>query len=227
MADSIDQYPRFSPVGEDALLVTIGEGFSTEVNQQVRLIDTHMQEIPQTGIAEWLPAYTSILVLYDPFQIQLPAVINWVQACLRGTSTGIEPVTKLVEILVRYGGADGPDLADVAAYHCLSQAEVVRKHIQQVYHVGMMGFLPGFPYLMGLDPGLDTPRLDKPRTHVPAGSVGIAGRQTGIYPLDSPGGWRLIGRTDHALFDPLQEPHFTLSPGDEVCFVPDQAGLQP
>lgn len=227
MAESGEGYPRFSPVGEDALLVTIGEELSAEVNHQVRLIDRRMQEVPQTGIIEWLPAYASILVLYDPFQVQLPAVINWVKACLRRTATGFEPVPKLVEIHVHYGGVDGPDLADVAAYHSLSQAEVVRKHTEGVYQVGMMGFLPGFPYLLGLNPGLSTPRLDQPRTHVPAGSVGIAGRQTGVYPLDSPGGWRLIGRTDHALFDPLQEPHFTLSPGDVVRFVPAQEGLQP
>ena len=227
MTEIGEGYPRFSPVGEDALLVTIGEELSAEVNHQVRLIDRRMQEMPQTGIIEWLPAYASILVLYDPFQVQLPAVTNWVKTCSRGTATVDEPAPELVEILVRYGGADGPDLADVAAYHGLSQAEVVSKHTEGVYQVGMMGFLPGFPYLLGLNPGLSTPRLDQPRTHVPAGSVGIAGMQTGVYPLESPGGWRLIGRTDHALFDPLQEPHFTLSPKDVVRFVPAAEGVQP
>jgi KipI family sensor histidine kinase inhibitor len=107
----------------------------------------------------------------------------------------------------------------VARSHHLTPAEVIRRHTAPVYRVGMMGFTPGFAYLLGLDHGLETPRLTNPRTHVPAGSVGIAGGQTGIYPLDSPGGWQLIGRTDLVLFDPSREAPFLLSPGDEVRFV--------
>ena len=227
MVKGVAGYPRFSPVGECALLVTFGEGISAQVNHQVRLIDKRMQETPLAGIIEWVPAYASILVLYDPFQIQLTTLKNWVKSCFSALSATSEPSPKQVDISVRYGGVDGPDLPFVAEFHGISQAEVIRKHTEQVYFVGMMGFLPGFAYLMGLDPGLSTPRLDQPRTHVPAGSVGIAGMQTGVYPLDSPGGWRLIGRTNLVLYDPLHEPHFTLSPGDEVSFVSAQERLQP
>lgn len=227
MAKSVAGYPRFSPVGEGALLVTLGDGISAQVNHQVRSIDKLMQETPLAGFIELVPAYASILVLYDPFQIQLTVLKNWVESCFTALSATSEPSPKQVVISVRYGGVDGPDLAFVAECHGLSQEEVVKIHTNQVYHVGMMGFLPGFAYLMGLNPRLATPRLDKPRTHVPAGSVGIAGMQTGVYPLDSPGGWQLIGRTDTVLFDPLHEPHFTLSPGDEVRFVSAQDGLQP
>jgi len=227
MAKGVVQYPHFSPVGEGALLVTFGNDISAEVNQQVRSIDKLMQEMPHVGILEWIPAYASILVLYDPFRIKLREAKNWVACCLAAWSATVEVSPKQVEIIVRYGGGDGPDLPYVAEYHGISQAQVVRKHTEQVYTVGMMGFLPGFAYLMGLNPDLVTPRLEQPRSHVPAGSVGIAGMQTGVYPQDSPGGWQLIGRTDKVLFDPQHEPYFTLSPGDEVRFIPAQDGLQP
>lgn len=227
MAKSIAGYPKFSPVGERALLVTVGGELTAEVNLQVRAIDKLMQQSPVEGIVEWIPAYTSLLVLYDPLRVQLKTVKNWLKSCLAASKTTFDPTPKRVDIVVRYGGLDGPDLPRVAEFHGITQAKVVAKHIGQVYHVGMMGFMPGFAYLMGLDPELATPRLDKPRTHVPAGSVGIAGLQTGVYPLDSPGGWQLIGRTDQVLFDPLHAPYFTLSPGDEVRFLPAKHGLKP
>jgi KipI family sensor histidine kinase inhibitor len=219
-------YPRFSPVGEGALLVTFADELSPKVNHQVRAIDQRMQGSPMLGVIEWIPAYASILVLYDPLRVQMANVKNWVASCFSAIRIPPSPTPKRVDIPVRYGGVDGPDLPYVADYHGLSPAEVVEKHVGQVYCVGMMGFLPGFAYLMGLNPGLATPRLDQPRPHIPAGSVGIAGMQTGIYPLDSPGGWQLIGRTDLVLFDPLNEPHFTLSPGDEVRFVATKGGIQ-
>ena len=227
MNKQVAGYPRFSLVGEVALLVTFADELSPKVNHQVRAVDQRMQGSPIKGVIEWIPAYVSILVLFDPLRVQLAAVMNWVESCLTTQTTVVDPSPKRVEITVHYGGVDGPDLPFVAAFHGLSQAEVVEKHAGQVYQVGMMGFLPGFAYLLGLNPGLATPRLDQPRTHVPSGSVGIAGMQTGVYPLDSPGGWRLIGRTDQVLFDPLHEPHFTLSPGDEVRFVPTNGGIQP
>jgi KipI family sensor histidine kinase inhibitor len=123
------------------------------------------------------------------------AVENWVRSCLDSPRTLVNQSANRVEILVHYGGQDGPDLPFVAAYHGLTPAQVIEKHAEPIYQVGMMGFMPGFAYLLGLDPALATPRLDTPRTHIPAGSVGIAGQQTGVYPLASPGGWRLIGRT--------------------------------
>lgn len=208
-------------------MVTIDDGLSPEINQYVRGIDELMQQSPVEGIIEWIPAYNSILVLYEPLCVQFVTVKNWLEDCMAALNSTDYPSPKSVEILVRYGGEDGPDLPFVAEFHGISQAEVIGKHAARSYRVGMMGFMPGFAYLMGLDPVLATPRLDNPRTLIPAGSVGIAGMQTGVYPLDSPGGWRLIGRTDQVLFDPLHEPHFALSPGDEVYFVPAKEGLQP
>jgi KipI family sensor histidine kinase inhibitor len=120
---------------------------------------------------------------------------------------------------VRYGGEHGPDLLPVAEFHHVSPAEIVRLHTSRDYTVFMMGFTPGFPYLGKLDEALVTPRLETPRTHVPAGSVGIAGAQTGIYPIDSPGGWRILGRTSLSLFDLSAPQPFLFAPGDMVRFV--------
>lgn len=227
MARKNDGFPRFTAVGERALLVELDQVLSYSVNQQVHALDARMQQTPLAGVTEWIPAYSSLLVLYDPQQVHLIGVEDWIKSCLASISCNVEQDTKQVEILVRYGGADGPDLAAVAAFHDLSQDEVVEKHCSKVYQVGMMGFMPGFAYLLGLDPALATPRLKTPRTRVPAGSVGIAGDQTGVYPLASPGGWHLIGRTDQALFTPEHAPYFFLAPGDLVRFIPSPGGVLP
>ncbi len=227
MTADMTEFPCFSPVGDRAVLITFDDALSEAANQQVRVLDWHLQQAPLAGVVEWIPAFSSLMVLYDPEQVTLAAVTSWVEACHASEVQAVEQSPRRVEILVRYGGEDGPDLPAVAAYHGLTQNEVVGRHTQGLYRVGMMGFVPGFAYLLGLDPGLATPRLATPRTHVPAGSVGIAGNQTGIYPLASPGGWRLIGRTDQVLFDPLSEPYFTLSPGDEVRFIAVQGSDLP
>lgn len=220
MSKDQNSFPRFLPVGEGALLVELGDALTSSINQQVRALDVHLQKESITGVVEWIPAYSSLMVLYDPMVVHLLDVHNWVKTRLTVIPKEFDHNPKQVEILMRYGGAEGPDLPYVAAYHHLSPAEVIQKHSEPTYHVGMMGFMPGFAYLLGLDPGLATPRLKTPRTHIPVGSVGIAGAQTGVYPLASPGGWQLIGRTEQVLFDPLHEPFFTLSPGDEVRFIP-------
>jgi inhibitor of KinA len=220
MAGNNNSKPRVSPVGECALLVTFNGVLTLKAHQCVRNLDERLGESLLAGVTEWIPAYTSLLVLYDPLQVQRTAVENWVRSCLDSPRTLVNQSANRVEILVHYGGQDGPDLPFVAAYHGLTPAQVIEKHAEPIYQVGMMGFMPGFAYLLGLDPALATPRLDTPRTHIPAGSVGIAGQQTGVYPLASPGGWRLIGRTNQVLFDPHIEPYFRLSPGDEVRFVP-------
>jgi KipI family sensor histidine kinase inhibitor len=220
MAENNTPLPRFSPVGENALLVTFDDTLTREAHDCVRRLDESLAAAAMVGVVEWIPAYTSLLVLYDPLQVRWAALENWVKTRLDSARTLSNQPANRVEILVRYGGEDGPDLPFVAAYHGLTPAQVIEKHAEPIYQVGMMGFMPGFAYLLGLDPTLATPRLDTPRTHIPAGSVGIAGQQTGVYPLASPGGWRLIGRTDQVLFDPQREPYFLLSPGDEVRFVP-------
>lgn len=217
-------FPRFSPVGESALLLELGHSLSLEINEQVIALDQQLSQSPLEGVLEWIPAYASLLVLYDPTSIGLSDVRQWLQDGLNSFNINERYQRVGVEISVRYGGLDGPDLEHVASVNGLSPRDVVEKHTAQVYRVGMMGFTPGFAYLLGLDPDLATPRKKTPRTLVPAGSVGIAGSQTGIYPLDSPGGWQLIGRTGLSLFNPHQAPYFLLSPGDEVRFVPLQGG---
>lgn len=131
------------------------------------------------------------------------------------------------EVPVRYGGDEGPDLEPLARARGLAPEEVVRLHASVEYYVYMIGFTPGFPYLGGLSEQLHHPRLSRPRVHVPAGSVGIGGPQTGIYPLDSPGGWHLIGRTDIVLFDADRDPPALLEPGDRIRFVPSAPGIVP
>ncbi len=176
------------------------------------------------GVEECVPGYTSLLVIYDPFRLdyqELEARIKQMLPTLTGASSRLG---RAVEIPVRYGGEDGPDLKFVAEHCGLTEDEVVRLHSAIEYPVYFIGFLPGFPYLGGMDARLTTPRLEKPRQRVPAGSVGIAGGQTGIYPLDSPGGWRIIGRTDEILFDAQRQEPALLSPGDRVRFKPVEGG---
>ena len=211
-------FPRYSIVGESALLVELASRLDQQVNQVVYLLDAQMQNKPLQGVVEWVPGYSSILVYYDPLVTTHNAVHQWLKDCFSVKSEKLNLQPRRVQISVRYGGEFGPDLEHVADLHGILTSAVVRKHTAQIYKVGMMGFTPGFAYLIGLDPDLETPRLATPRTKVPKGSVGIAGSQTGIYPLDSPGGWQIIGRTEQDLFTPEGKPHFLLSPGDEVQF---------
>ena len=160
----------------------------------------------------------NLTLLFDPFEIEASELeIQVFAAWPQLAATAIEG--REIEIPVRYGGEDGPDLADVATHTGLTAQEVVRRHAAVDYIVYFLGFLPGFAFMGGLPPELATPRRAEPRTAVPARSVGIGGEQTGIYPLVSPGGWQLIGRTSLELFDPKNEPPTLLRPGDRVRFV--------
>jgi inhibitor of KinA len=179
------------------------------------------------GVRELVPAYTTVTVHYDPAALVhagAPAddLPGWLgvrlgQALARSGKAKL-PSAREIEVPVCYGGEFGPDLARVAAQAKLSPEEVIRRHAKADYRVAMVGFAPGFPYLIGLPQELATPRHARPRTQVPAGSVGIAGEQTGIYPLATPGGWNLIGRTALPLFDPLADPPAKLQVGDRVRF---------
>jgi len=212
-------FPKIQPVGETALLFEFDEGLSPLINLRVHALDTRMKDNPCQGVKEWVPAFSSMLIIYDPLVVETSEVQSWLKECFGSLTEEYAGESKKVIIPVVYGGKSGPDLAFVAAFHHLSPGEVVRRHTAQVYRVGMMGFTPGFAYLLGLDLSLATPRLKTPRTLVPTGSVGIAGGQTGIYPLESPGGWQLIGQTEITLFDPENPPYFLLSPGDEIQFL--------
>ncbi|RLC77330.1 MAG: allophanate hydrolase [Chloroflexi bacterium] len=212
--------PRFLPAGDMALVVELGDEISEEVNRQVHSLAYVLESASFPGLGEIVPTYRSLLVHYDPLRLSFNEVKDLVLEALRRCEEAPPPEPRVVEIPVVYGGEFGPDIEFVAKHNGLSVEEVIRLHSNATYTVYMIGFVPGFTYLGGLPKRLATPRLPTPRTLVPAGSVGIAGEQTGIYPIDIPGGWRLIGRTPLKLFDPHREPPVLLKPGDKVRFVP-------
>ena len=213
-------FPRVLPLGETAFTVEFGQALSETLNRCVHALDAALQADPPPGLKETVPTYRSLLVLYDPMVVDGEVM----QERLRALAAAIpaSPAShqgRRIEIPVRYGGEDGPDL-EAVAHHCgLLPDEVVRRHTGASYTVAMLGFAPGFAYLLGLPPSLTTPRLATPRIRVPPGSVGIAGAQTGLYALATPGGWRIIGRTPMTLFDPKRDPPFTLRTGDRIQFV--------
>ncbi len=218
---------KLTSIGDSALLLVLSDEISLKINNQIRALDHQLQSHRLEGILEWVPGYTSLLVFYDPKVLDLSAAKAHVISCLKETGQKTAPHAEQISISVRYGGEAGPDLTALANAHGISPSEVVRLHSEPTYQVGMMGFTPGFAYLLGLNPDLATPRRESPRTHVPAGSVGIAGSQTGVYPLESPGGWQIIGKTERVFYDPEGDRPFLLSPGDEVRFVPLVGGVMP
>ncbi|MGE5140634.1 MAG: 5-oxoprolinase subunit PxpB [Rudaea sp.] len=208
-------FPLLRPMGEAALLVVLGEEIDERTNSAAHHLARYLSGLP--GVVECVPAYASLLIETDPLLIAPeelgPAVIQALQDLDTSEAPG-----RVIEIPTRYGGEYGPDLEFVAKHSGLTPEEVVRIHTSQPLRVFMLGFSPGFPYIGPLPQEIAAPRLATPRTHVPAGSVGIAGRQTGIYPGESPGGWRLIGQTGLQLFDPAKDPPVLLRPGDYVRF---------
>jgi len=220
------QAARIIPYGDSALLVVFGEAIDPELNARVHALAAAIRARRAAGAGAWgvpVPAYSSLLAPYDPLQWDYPASEAALAALLSAEDrsvTALEDAGSVVEIPVRYGGADGPDLVDVAARHGLTPAEVIAIHSGARYRVYMLGFAPGFVYLGPLPAALETPRRATPRTQVPAGSVAIAGAQTGVYPLATPGGWHLLGRTDALLWDLARDPPALLRPGQALRFVP-------
>jgi inhibitor of KinA len=214
----------YQPVGDAALLVTLGSAIDIAVNRQVHTLRQALQQDPLDGYIAAVPAYCTLLVHFDLLLTDYQQVLAWVKARAAFLLDAVVLTPRRIEIPVVYGGKAGPDLDFVADYHHIAVEEVVRIHSSVIYQVYMLGFTPGFAYLGGMDFAIATPRLPKPRTQVPAGSVGIAGEQTGVYPLETPGGWRIIGGTPLRLFDPLAEPPVLLAPGDEVRFIPIRIG---
>jgi inhibitor of KinA len=211
--------PRFLPLGDAAVLIELGHQIDAATNRRVQTIDAWLRSRSPRGIVELVPAYASLLVHYDPLVLSFAAVREWADEQLSHAKEISTGGPRRLEVPVRYGGADGPDLEAVAALHDLTAEEVAKIHAGRDYTVYMMGFTPGFAYLGILDASIAAPRLQRPRTQVPAGSVGITGLQTGIYPIESPGGWQLIGRTSMRLFDPRADEPFAVAPGDIVRFV--------
>ena len=208
------------PLGDSALLVELGDKIDSIINQRVHALNVLLQANSIAGIVETVPAYCTLLIHYDPLIFTFDQVTLWVRDKLSQVDDSLNRKPRQLEVPLRYGGASGPDLEAVAASKGISTADIVRIHSEREYTVYMMGFTPGFPYLGILDERLITPRLETPRTLVKAGTVAIAGSQTGIYPLDSPGGWHLIGWTPLKLFDPTREIPFLFTPGDIIKFTP-------
>jgi len=216
------QRARCYLLGESAVVLELEPPVTLASQQRIWGLVQRLEAVP--AVVEVIPGMNNITVmLREPGTMALDAIERlqrWWEE-----SEAILPDARRIEIPVVYGGDGGPDLADVARHAGLSEKQVVEKHSQVDYVVYFIGFQPGFPYLGGLTPELATPRRAEPRLSVPAGSVGIGGSQTGIYPLPTPGGWQIIGHTPLALFNPQKNPPGLLAPGDTVRFVPQPEGV--
>ena len=212
--------PRMRLCGETALSIEFGDDIHPSINRQVHALSHALRALGEPGILELNPTYRSLFVQYDPWEISYERLLMNIESALAAASKERLEPADILEIPVCYGRGLGPDLEEVAARHGLTPESVVALHASPVYDVVMVGFTPGFPYLSGLDRRLVTPRKEVPRKLVPAGSVGIADRQTGIYSIDSPGGWQIIGRTPLRLFDPNRNDPFLVKPGDRLRFTP-------
>lgn len=207
-----------TPYGDSAVLVKFASKIDPKVNAMVHALSALILKEKPEWIVETIPAYSSLTVIYDPKVIDFITVIDKLNELEKKCKSQLI-FSSLIEVPTVYGGEYGPDLRFVAKYNRLSVEEVVKIHSSTEYLVYMLGFTPGFAYLGGMSKKIATPRLEKPRKKVPAGSVGIGGKQTGIYPFESPGGWRIIGRTPLVLFDVEKDPPVLLKSGDRVKFI--------
>lgn len=213
------EQPRLLPAGDGALVVEFGNEITPEINARVRSLTAALEAESLAGVVELVPTYRSILVHFDPL-IMAPEVLEKrLLKVIDGLAELKLPEPEVTMVPVCYGGEFGPDLDYVCEHTGLSTEEVIKLHTGTDYLIYMLGFTPGFSYLGGMDERLATPRLKTPRTHIPAGSTGIAGKQTGIYPIVSPGGWQLIGRTPLKLYDPFRDPPVLLKAGNYVRFL--------
>jgi inhibitor of KinA len=215
---SLFERPMYRLMGDRALLVELGDGISPAVNQRVRALFLELERLGLEGVRELIPSYRSLLAIYDPLTATLSTLKRHIEKAWERLDHASLPSPKTMRVPVVYGGECGPDLDWVAGHHGITPEEVIRLHTQPTYQVYLIGFTPGYPYMGELPDALVTPRRDTPRAKVPRGSVGIAQKQTGIYPVASPGGWQIIGRTPLALFDPKRRPPSALEMGDLVQF---------
>lgn len=211
---------RIRAAGDSALVLRLGDTIDPVINRRALEIAARLRERQDAAVRDVVVGYASVTVYFDPL-VMAPAVVGerleQAERSARASRPG-EP--RRIAIPTVYGGDAGPDLPEVAAFASCGEDEVIARHSARAYRVYLLGFLPGFPYMGLVDERIAMPRRDSPRPRVPAGSVGIAGRQTGVYPTTSPGGWRLIGRTEVALFDPERAEPAWLRPGDTVRFTP-------
>jgi KipI family sensor histidine kinase inhibitor len=205
--------------GDAALVMRLSETIDPAVNARVLDAARRVRDAAHPAIREVVTSFSALTLYFDPLAAGREDIAALLTEAVR-RARSIEPASgRQLEIPVRYGGSDGPDLAEVASFAGCAEEEVVRRHLARPYRVFMLGFLPGFPYMGTLDDTIAMPRRESPRLTVPAGSVAIAERQTGVYPVSSPGGWRIIGRTDLVLFDPERTEPSLLQPGDSVRFT--------
>ena len=212
------QEVRFLLTGDTSVSVEFGNEISTVINGHIRAFNIALQNKGVPGIVETVPTYRSLTVHYRPEIIRFEKLRDAMTGLLDDLAEIAIPPASVVEIPVLYGGEEGPDIAFVAAHNNKTVDEVIKIHTQTEYLIYMLGFTPGFPYLGGMSPEIAAPRLTSPRVKIPGGSVGIAGTQTGVYPIDSPGGWQLIGKTPLKLYDPERETPILLQAGQYVKF---------
>ncbi|AXI29422.1 kinase inhibitor [Priestia megaterium] len=223
-----------SPLGDSALVITFGDSIQYDIHKQIKTCKDSIELNPFPGFIECVPAFTNLTIFYNPLEVvaavkkkekkefvsPFEVVSSFLQSKLENEQTEKKLDHRTVSIPVCYGGEYGPDLEYVARHHNLTPEEVISIHSEGEYLAYMIGFAPGFPFLGGLSEKIATPRRPSPRTSIPAGSVGIAGMQTGVYPISTPGGWQLIGQTPIKLFLPEQNPPSLLQAGDIVKFEP-------
>jgi inhibitor of KinA len=211
--------PRLVSIGDTCLSIVFSDRIDPEVNAHCVSMAAALEAERRDGIRDIVPTFNTVAVHFDSVRVDRQALGAELLELAAASGAMIHPEGLPVEIPVTYGGDDGPDLKDVAAFGGCSQDEVIVRHSAVVYRVFMLGFLPGFAYMASVDPRIAAPRLGTPRVRVAAGSVGIAGSQTGVYPCDTPGGWRIIGKTSAKMIDASRANPFFLKAGDRVKFV--------
>ena len=211
--------PRAVRLGDSSVAIVFEERIDPAINAHCVAIASALRQLGRRGIRDIVPSYNTVTVHFDPLQLDREDLQTELDGLATTEFPDPAPDREPITITVKYGGDDGPDLAAVAEFGRCSEEEVIYRHVRKVYRVYMLGFLPGFAYMGSVDARIAMPRLAEPRMRVAAGSVGIAGVQTAVYPYDTPGGWRIIGRTEMRMFDPARESPFLLKAGDLVKFV--------
>lgn len=215
---------EISQISETSALIEFGKEISPDINKKVRTFCSYLDKNPFTGMIEYVPAFASVSVVYNPLKMNSESPYEAIESILKDILSKLDFTSpdkeNIVEIPVCYGGEFGPDIDHVAKINNLTVEEVIKIHSEGKYLVYMIGFAPGFPYLGGMSEKIAAPRRETPRQVIPAGSVGIAGMQTGVYPIETPGGWQLIGRTPLKMFDLNGNPKSLLKSGDIAKFYP-------
>ncbi len=211
---------KLLPAGDQALVAEFGNSIDPEINRQVHALASALTREQVPGIRELVPTFRSLLICYDPAVTGFGQLSEALKRLAGRPETNVPAARRILQVPCCYGSHFGPDLCDLERYTGLSREEIIRLHSSVDYKIYMLGFLPGFAYLGGLDKRLEIPRLSTPRVKIPKGSVGIGGSQTGVYPLDSPGGWRLIGSTPLDFYRPDNEEPVLCRAGEYIRFVP-------